>query len=279
MDYQLPKKNILEGHTQGLERKYYNLSKLVKDKEFNTNNTVIPLGIDNNKEKYYIDINNKSGILISGETGSGKSLYLNSIIISLLLKNKPEYLKFIMIDYRNVELNIYNNLPSMYTNVITNEYDTTKILDELSNHLDKRIKLFETSKVKDIVEYNSIYSSTLPRLVIIIDEAFDILEKYNNKSMITTILENGSKYGLHIILATSSYLKNDYDKSFITLFDYILSFDLANKEQAKLINIKDADLLTVYGEALIKTKNKLYNVQTPYVSEDDIKNIINEIVN
>ena len=137
MKYILPNKKILEKESEFLDDdKYYNLSKMIYHKDFR-DNYVIPLGMDKNKEKYYLDLRNISGMFISGETGSGKSVFLHSVIVSLLLKNSPNDLKFIFYDERKIELNNYKRLPhylnSLYSfddlnNIVTLINDRKKCL-------------------------------------------------------------------------------------------------------------------------------------------------------
>ena len=273
--YKLPNKSLLEKESEELDNdKYYNLSKLIYHKDFK-DNFVIPLGIDNNKEKYYLDLKNISGMLISGETGSGKSIFLHSIIISLLLKNTPEELKYIIYDKRDVELSNYLTLPHLYKNMFS--------FDDLSYVVDlilERQNLFLEKGYTNINNYNEKEDNKLPRIVVLIDEMGEIINLELFKDNLTKILLDGYKYGIHLILSTSSYLKDYYDSKLIDLFNYILTFDLASQEQAKFVKIDDANLLSIEGDALIKCKNNnIINIQTPYVSLKDIENVINFIKN
>ena len=108
MNYIYPNKQILEKRSSelGNAERYYSLSKMIFERDFKEK-LLFPLGIDNEKEKYYINLIDKSGLFISGETGSGKSIFLNDIVISLLLKNSPEELQLVFVDPRNVEFNNY----------------------------------------------------------------------------------------------------------------------------------------------------------------------------
>ena len=273
--YKLPNKNLLEKETEGLDNdKYYNLSKLIYHKDFK-DNFIIPLGIDEYKEKYYLDLKNISGILISGETGSGKSIFLHSIIISLLLKNTPEELKYIIYDKRDVELSNYLSLPHLYKNI-----DSFDDLSYVVNLIINRQELFIKENVTNIDKYNEKSNDKLSRIVVFIDEMGEISNLDLFKNNLTKILTEGYKYGIHLILATSSYLKDYYDSKLIDLFNYVLTFDLASKEQAKFVKIDDANLLNIEGDALIRCKNNnIINIQTPYVSNKDIENVINYIKN
>lgn len=273
--YKLPNKSLLEKESEELDNdKYYNLSKLIYHKDFK-DNYVVPLGIDEYKEKYYLDFKNVSGILISGETGSGKSIFLHSIILSLLLKNTPEELKFVIYDKRDVELSNYLSLPHLYKNMSS--------FDDLSYIVDlilERQNMFLKNNYTDINNYNAKENNKLPRIFVVIDEMGQIYNLDLFKNNLTKILLEGYKYGIHLILATSSYLKDYYDSKIIDLFNYVLTFDLASIEQAKFIKIDNANLLNIEGDALVKCRNNnIINLQTPYVSLKDIESVINFINN
>lgn len=275
MDYNYPDKKILEKRSEelGKDDRYYNLRKLIFQKDFN-NKLLIPLGIDGNNEKYYIDLIDKSGLFISGETGSGKSNFLNDIIISLLLKNSPEELQLILIDSKNVEFNIYNEIPHIYNKKNITDINTSLIY--LKEEMKRRRELFASNNVKRIEDYNSNSKEILPHLVLIIDETELPDNCVDHNDLIRGILSEGYKLGLHLILATSSYLKDNYDSKMLNEFNYVISFDQASEEQAEYLKIKKANLLSVYGEALIKLDDEsIANIQVPYVSDKDIEEVVN----
>lgn len=281
MEYILPEKELLEKNSLEIQndKKYYNLSKLIYKKN-NDRKLLFPIGIDQDKEKYYIDLYDKTSMFIVGETGSGKSVFLNSIIISLLMKNKPSDLQFIFIDPRNVELSSYNNIPHLYRHSISSIDESINALKYIMDIMEGRKKIFNDKKVEDIEKYNEISYEKLPQIILIIDEAMDILCSEKTENMINRLLPDGYKFGIHLIISTSSYIKNGFALSSMKLFDYIITFDLASKEQANFIKIHNANLLSVYGEALVKCNgNKIIDIQTPYVSEHDIKEVTDFIKN
>ena len=143
MGYVFPEKELLEKNSEEIcdEKKYYNLSKLIFKRDFN-NKLLIPLGISKDGDEYYIDFNEKTSMFIAGETGSGKSVYLNDIIISLLLKNSPEDLQFVFIDQRNVELNMYNGIPLLYEECASSVDKSLELLNYVIKTIEKRKESF-----------------------------------------------------------------------------------------------------------------------------------------
>lgn len=277
MEYELPSKSLLEKSNDEIkvDKRYYSLSKLVYHKDFK-DKLVFPIGIDNNKDKYYIDFNLKSGMLISGQTGSGKSMFLNTILISLLLKNTPEELQFVFIDPRNVEFKAYEGIPHLLKKVSSDKNESICILRNLMLIMEQRRELFIKNKLSNIESYNSTTDKKMPQIILIIDEIFDILESDKVKKTINKILSEGYKFGIHLILATNSYFKTYFDEETINMFNYVLTFDLASEEQANFIKIKSANLLSTYGEALVKKQEKdILDVQAPYTSDNDIDAITN----
>ena len=264
MKYILPNKDLLETRSEelGSNKKYYNLSKIFYKKDIQ-DKLRIPIGIDDDNQKYYLDLEDKSAILISGETGSGKSIFIHSMIISLLLKNTPDDASFIFVDPRNIEFNEYKKIPHNI-NIDSNKYSNTNCLNYIIDLIEER---------------KTINYEKLPHIFIFIDEASELLNIKNVNELLSTILKEGKKYNIHLIMSTSSYFKENIDKEILKLFSLILTFDLASKEQADYIKIDGSNLLTIYGEAYVKAKSNIYNIQTPYVSEKDINNVVNFIIN
>jgi len=278
-NYILPSKDLLDANKKELEAKrYYSLAKLILKKDL-TNSLVIPIGVDEQKEKYYIDLKNISGIFIGGETGSGKSVFLDSLIVSLLMKNTPSDLKFLFIDPNKVELSEYSSIPHLISNVAYDVNDALESFQRIINITNERIRMFSSKGVKSIEQYNSQTENKLAHIIIVIDESADIMKSDSTMSKLKQILKNGKSLGIHLILATNAYFARDFDKEFINMFTYVLSFDLASHDQAKFINLKDSNLLKVAGEALVKVNNDMSKIQTPYISDDEINRVVEFIKN
>lgn len=277
-NYILPSKELLDKKMEK-DGKHYNLSKLILKKD-EKNKLEIPIGVDEENNNCYIDLKEISGMFMCGETGSGKSVLIDSIIISLLLKNTPDDLQLVLIDPNKVELMAYEGIPHLLGNKkIANENDAIGLLNEVINIIDQRRWILNQNKIRNIESYNQNTEKKMPHIVIIIDESTEIMKNNQSIDILKKIVSDGRIFGVHLLIATNAYLERDFNKEFINIFTCILSFDLASHEQAKFINLKDANLLTVTGEALLKEKGKTIKIQAPYVSTEEINRVVNFIKN
>lgn len=277
-EYVLPPRELLNTKVDLEDKKYYSLSKLLLKKDIN-DKYIVPIGIDSQGKRYYVDLKNSKGMFIAGETGSGKSMLLNSIIATLLFKNSPQELQFLLINQTRVEFNQYNGIPHLLEKVTGGPYGAMEKLYQITKIMEDRREKLLSAKTNNIETFNEKNETKLSHIIIIIDETSDIMENEDAIKIFKTILKDGYYLGIHLILSTSSYLKNSFNQNFIESFDYILSLDLATKEQASFIKLKGADLLSVYGEAMVKTNENIDIVQTPYISSEETQKIVDFIIN
>lgn len=299
--YVMPSKDLLIKNSErdDLDDRYYRLSKLLFKKDLN-DKLLVPIGIDNKREKYFVNLNDISSMLIGGETGSGKSVLIDSIIVSLLLKNSPDDLRFVFIDPKKIELFEYDGIP----HIIDGGFDTDEIshivddgfsTDEISHiidngfdtedwkrkivlikeMIDKRIELFSGVRVNNIRKYNDIANDKIAQVVIVIDEAYDMIHDKAFIELVRCIGSVGVNIGVHLIMSTNMCVKSEFDKELFSLFGYVLTFDLSNSEQSRYMNLKGAEFLKVCGEAMIKVRGEgVVRIQAPYVSDEEIKNVV-----
>lgn len=270
-NYVLPDKSILCDKIEDNSNKYYSLSKMILKRDIDKK-LLIPFGIDRDGKKIYQDLKDVSSLLVCGETGSGKSMFLDCLIISLLLKNSPDDLEFLFIDPKKIELNSYKGLPHLVRDIVSDIDISLMILRQV---IDDRIELINNSNCMDIVEYNNKFEDKIKDLVIVIDESSLIIDNPDMKLIISSIIDVGSKMGIHLILSTNSCLKETFDSNLLKGFSYKLSFDLASGEQAMYMDMFGSEFLTVYGEAIIKDNMGKFNrVQVPYVMDSDIDRVV-----
>lgn len=168
------------------------------------------LGKDITGEPIFIDIGKMPHLLIAGTTGSGKSVCINSIIISLLYKARPDEVQFIMIDPKKVEMSMYNKLPHLRVPVVTNVKKAAGTLNAAVTEMEHRYELFENNLARDIDGYNRMMKNEdpdfipLPRLVIIIDELADLMMSAPSEieSSIVRLAQKARAAGIHLIVGT-----------------------------------------------------------------------------
>lgn len=249
--YVMPSKDLLIKNSErdDLDDRYYRLSKLLFKKDLN-DKLLVPIGIDDKKEKYFVNLNDISLMLIGGETGSGKSVLIDSIIISLLLKNSPDDLRFVFIDPKKIELFEYDGIPHMVdsgfdtdelSHIIDNGFDTEdwkRKIVLIKEMIDKRIELLSGVRVSNIRKYNDISNDKLAQVVIVIEEAYDMIHDKEFIELVRCIGSVGVNIGVHLIMSTNMCVKSEFDKELFSLFGYVLTFDLSNSEQSRYMNLK-----------------------------------------
>jgi S-DNA-T family DNA segregation ATPase FtsK/SpoIIIE len=163
----------------------------------------IGLGKNTKGEPFIIDLSALPHLLISGATGSGKTICIHTIITSLLYKHTPEKLRFLLIDPKIVELTVYNGIPHLIGNVITEPKLAVLVLSNLQKLMENRYKLFAACKVKDIKDYNN-KQQPIPYIVVIIDELADLMmtSMRECEDAIVRIAQLGRACGIHLVLAT-----------------------------------------------------------------------------
>lgn len=276
--YVFPSKDLLnEKIINNEDDRYYPLSKILLKKELN-DKLIVPIGVIEKSEKHYLDLKDMAGLFICGETGSGKSVFIDSIITTLLLKNTPDELKFLFIDPNMVELNEYDGIPHLLKNTISDANISVEELNNILNIINYRRDVFVKEKVTNIENFNETHEEKMFHIIIVIDESSDVMRIKNSTDILEKILDEGYRFGIHLILATSTYLKKDFSKEFIDLFTYVLSFDLASKDQAEFINLRNTNWLKVTGEAIVKENGVITKIQTPYISVEEIKRVVSFII-
>ncbi|MCZ9888990.1 FtsK/SpoIIIE domain-containing protein [Brachyspira hyodysenteriae] len=183
------------------ESRYFGLKEVINDDD----NFELPLylGINTDNEKSALDLAKAPHMLIAGETGSGKSVCLASIITSLVYKKTPEELELMLIDKKN-ELSIFNELPHLIDNSLNNDDDIISALRNLEGELRERNNKITKKGTRNIQEYNKRARNKFPYIVLIIDELQDLLSRDIKKEaerIINTIASLGRSAGIHIIAA------------------------------------------------------------------------------
>ena len=237
---------------------------------------VVPLGYARGRKLLYINFEKMSGLFIAGATGTGKSVFIDDLIVGLMYKNKPEDIKFLMFDPKKIELGEYDGMKNIIgkKNVSTKRRGYDLLLDILKI-LEYRINILIKTHHRTISGYNRIEKDKWSHIFLVVDEGCEIIKMPDAFTVFSKILEFGKIIGIHLIYATNSYLENYKNSKFLDKFKYRMTFDLASLEQAELIDIKGASWLKGSGEALLKSPNgKICKFTAPYVTDEEINNIV-----
>ena len=279
-DFILNCKKLLNGNNEEIvgNDRFYNLKDICAS-EYTSKKLAIPIGRTDNKKNVFLDFTNVSGLFLAGATGSGKSLFIDTMIVSLMLKNTPEEIKFLFLEPFSVELGEYNGINYLLNHKkksLTDAKDIKNNLIIIYNLIKERIDELINSHHQSIITYNKNNEEKWPHLFIIVDEGCNLIKDFDIQELLNKILDYGKPLGIHLVYATNSYLR-DYP-SFIAKFKYKMTFDLASNDQSKYIDIKDANWLKGEGEGLIKGKNNtIYKFQAPYISNEEINRVVLEI--
>lgn len=222
-------------------------------------------------------------MLIAGTTGSGKSVCMNSLIISLLYKAKPDEVKFIMIDPKMVELGIYNSIPHLYVPVVTEPKKAAGALQWSVVEMLKRYRLFSEAGVRDLETYNSYCRSNeeqpLPQVVIVIDELADLMMAASKEveESICRIAQMGRAAGMHLVIATQRPSADVITGLMKANIPSRIAFAVSSALESRIIlDQAGADKLIGHGDMLYAPIGcgKPLRVQGAFVSDEEREKII-----
>jgi len=221
-------------------------------------------------------------LLIAGSTGSGKSVCLNSIIMSLLYNASPEELKLVFIDPKMVELTIYNGIPHLMTPVVTDAKKASVVLRWMTTEMEKRYKIFADKGVRDIYRYNQGASEALPFIVIIIDELADLMmvAPVEVEDSICRLAQMARAAGIHLIVATQRPSVDVVTGIIKANIPSRIAFAVSSQTDSRtILDIGGAEKLLGKGDMLFSPVGavKPYRVQGAYVSDHDIETTVNFI--
>lgn len=205
---------------------------------------------DNNLKS--LDLDECSSIIITGSTGTSKSVMINQILLQLIKKNNSDDLKIVSINPTKVELKPYRITRYSYNKEIDLECNN---FNEIFNMMKKRIALFKEYDVNSFKEYNNLsYKKNLPIIVLAIDEATFLLKEKGSDERLSWVIRHSKETGIILLLTTNDVYNDFFYKGYNTLADVRISFDLTNSEDAKQVNLKNSDKLKL-NEFLIEVKN------------------------
>ncbi|MBH0285674.1 DNA translocase FtsK [Helicobacter pylori] len=246
----------------------------------------LALGKDIVGNPFITDLKKLPHLLIAGTTGSGKSVGVNAMILSLLYKNPPNQLKLVMIDPKMVEFSIYADIPHLLTPIITDPKKAIGALQSVAKEMERRYSLMSEYKVKTIDSYNEQAQSNgveaFPYLIVVIDELADLMMTGGKEAEfpIARIAQMGRASGLHLIVATQRPSVDVVTGLIKTNLPSRVSFRVGTKIDSKVILDTDgAQSLLGRGDMLFTPPgtNGLVRLHAPFATEDEIKKIVDFI--
>lgn len=253
------------------------------------------LGKDVNGEIVISDLASMPHLLIAGSTGSGKSVALNSMIVSLLYKSTPDQVRFILVDPKRLELGLYTGIPHLYTPIITEPKLAANALRNAVREMERRLKLLATRGVRNIGQYNRLFeegqqglfenlrvddeNKPLPYIVIIIDELADlmIVDSSNVEESITRLAQMARAVGIHLILATQRPSVDVITGLIKANFPARMSFRVATKIDSRtILDSQGAESLLGKGDMLFLPPgtSRFQRVHGAFVTEKEIGAVV-----
>lgn len=236
------------------------------------------LGRDVTGDPIFGDIEKMPHMLIAGSTGSGKSVAIHALILSLLYKNSPDMLKFIMIDPKRVELSVYDGIPHLISPVITEGKKSAGVFRWAISEMERRYEILLHAGVRDIKSYNKSNAPPLPYLVIIVDELADLMAAFGREieTSIVRLAQMARATGIHLVLSTqrpSVEVITGLIKANITAR---IALQVASQIDSRtILDMAGAEKLLGGGDMLFMSSDfsKPRRIQGAYVSEEEIHKV------
>lgn len=260
-----------------------NLRSIIENRLFKNADSklTVAMGSRINNEPLLMDIAKTPHALIAGATGSGKSVSINSILVSLLYRNHPEELKLLLIDPKMVELAPYNGLPHLVAPVITDVKAATQSLKWAVDEMEKRYKLFAQKHVRNITAYNKKvnYDERIPKIVIVIDELADLMmmAPQEVEQSISRIAQKARACGIHMLVATQRPSVNVITGLIKANIPTRIAFMVSSSVDSRtILDSGGAERLLGYDDMLYlgNGMNKPIRVQGTFVSDDEIDKVV-----
>ena len=252
----------------------------------------VTLGRDIMGNPQYCEINKTPHLLVAGSTGSGKSVCINSIIVSILMRTRPDEVKLVLVDPKKVELSMYNGVPHLLAPVVTDPRKANIALKKMVTEMERRYDLFENSKTKNIAGYNTYIDkqneklpegeklNKLPFIVIIIDELADLMlvAAKEVQDSIMRITQMARAAGIHLIVATQRPSTDVITGVVKANIPSRIAFAVSSGIDSRtILDSVGAEKLLGKGDMLFlpQGENTPIRIQGTFVSDDEIKNVVN----
>lgn len=250
----------------------------------NTTNLALGKAIDGSN--IVMPLEKMPHLLVAGATGSGKSVWVNDFILSLIQQNTPAELKFLMVDPKQVELELYSGLPYLLGPIVTDSDKALKLLKRAVEEMEERYSMLKKKRLKNLEEYNAkIIWEKMYRIVFVIDELADLMMSGNKKEVetcITRIAQKARAVGIHLIVATQRPSVNVITGLIKANIPTRIAYWVVSQIDSRtILDVKGAEDLVWKGDMLYKDPNTKFpiRIQCPFVDTPEIEKIIQTLKN
>jgi DNA segregation ATPase FtsK/SpoIIIE, S-DNA-T family len=289
----IPGKSTIGIEVPNVNRQTIALREIVEAPEFfnSPSKLTLAMGRDLHGRIRVTDLASMPHLLIAGSTGTGKSVFINSLMMSILYKASPDEVKMVLVDPKRLELNLYENIPHLIAPVVTDPKIASNVLRNATREMENRLKLLAQKGVRNIEQYNRTFQKTqslslfenveesehkpLPYLVIVIDELADLMmvDTNNVEESITRLAQMARAVGIHLILATQRPSVDVITGLIKANFPARISFRVASKVDSRtILDTNGSESLLGKGDMLYLPagSSRLHRIHGPLVTEDEI---------
>jgi S-DNA-T family DNA segregation ATPase FtsK/SpoIIIE len=277
----IPGSNTIGIELPNLNRENVYLSEILDNSNFKKKEIRLPIALGKNISGTPIigDLSAMPHLLIAGTTGSGKSVCINTIILSLIYKNTPERCKFILIDPKMLELSTYEGIPHLLCPVITEAKKAASVLGWVVKEMESRYRLMTKEGVRNIDSYNSKHKLPMPYIVVVVDEMSDLMLVAGKEieNYIQKLSQMARAAGIHIIMATQRPSVDVITGTIKANFPTRISFQVTSKIDSRtILGEQGAEQLLGKGDMLyMSSANRIVRIHAPFVSDTEIEKINN----
>ena len=277
----IPGSNTIGIELPKISRENVFLREIISDKNFKRKDIKLPIALGKSISGQPItsDLSSMPHLLIAGTTGSGKSVCINTIILSLIYKHTPEICKFILIDPKMLELSTYEGIPHLLCPVITEAKKAASVLGWVVKEMESRYRLMTREGVRNIDGYNEKNKIKMPYIVVVVDEMSDLMLVSGKEieSYIQKLSQMARAAGIHIIMATQRPSVDVITGTIKANFPTRISFQVTSKIDSRtILGEQGAEQLLGKGDMLyMSSANRITRIHAPFVSEIEIEKINN----
>ncbi len=277
----IPGSNTVGIELPNSSRENVYLSEILNNSNFKKKEIKLPIALGKNISGSPIvgDLTSMPHLLIAGTTGSGKSVCINTIILSLLYRHTPEKCKFILIDPKMLELSTYEGIPHLLCPVITEAKRAASVLGWVVKEMESRYRLMTKDGVRNIDSYNAKHKLPMPYIVVVVDEMSDLMLVAGKEieNYIQKLSQMARAAGIHIIMATQRPSVDVITGTIKANFPTRISFQVTSKIDSRtILGEQGAEQLLGKGDMLyMSSANRIIRIHAPFVSDNEIEKINN----